>query len=144
MDKSLPDKWIRKAIFDAINNTVVDSVTIPCYDSRVPNSENNNAYVLMSTQTSLQVKENKCEDFWSSSILLDIFTRYDSLGNTGSRLFADNIADAVRDLTKNLSLDVSSGLNIIFQTDNFENDIVSTTENENIFRKLLRIELVIR
>ena len=32
MVKSLPDKWIRKAISNKINNIVVDGVMIPCYD----------------------------------------------------------------------------------------------------------------
>jgi hypothetical protein len=35
MIKQLPDKYIRKAIFSAVNNIVVDTLTIPAYDSRV-------------------------------------------------------------------------------------------------------------
>ena len=144
MDKNLPDKWVRKAISDQINNMVVDGITIPCYDSKVPNNENTNTYVLMTTQTNLQLKENKCEDFWQSSILLDCFVRYIKSGNTGSRLLADNIGDQVRNLVNNLVLDVSSNLFIIFQDTNFENDIVSDTKNEIVYRKLIRIELTIR
>jgi hypothetical protein len=143
MSVTLPDKWIRKAVSNAINNIVVDSVTIPCYDTYVT-GEKKNAYVLMTTQTSLLENNTKCDDKWNSSILLDIFTKYLSAGNTGSRLFADNIADEVRRLTDNLVLDPDSDLRIIWQRGDFENDISSSTKNENVFRKLYRLEFMIQ
>jgi len=142
MSKPLPDKWIRKAVFDQINNIVVDGVTIPCYDTNVT-GEKKNAYVLMTTQISPSVNDNKCGIKWNSSLLLDIFTKYQSSGNTGSRLFADNIADEVRNLTQSLVLDPLSGLTIVWQRQDFEPDISSTTENEIVFRKLLRLEFMI-
>lgn len=144
MNKSLPDKWIRKAIYTAINNIVVDGETIPCYDSRVTSDTIPQHYVLMTTQTNDVSKENKCEHFWESDILLDIITSYDSTGNTGSRLLADNILDEVRRLTDSLTLDVASGLNIIFNTQSFPNDISTITPNESVFRKFIRIQLKIR
>ena len=30
MIKTLPNKWVRKAVFDAINNIEVDGKEIPC------------------------------------------------------------------------------------------------------------------
>lgn len=143
MDKSLPDKWVRKSIFDVINNITVDGVVIPCYDTRVPNNENPPHYVLMTTQTNNTSKLTKCEDSYESSILLDIITSYNSIGNTGSRLLADNICDAVRNLTKNLVLDVSSGLKIIRQTQDFPNDLNIITDVESVYRKFIRIEMFI-
>jgi len=149
MIKTLPDKYIRKAIFEAINNMTVlnentgQNITVPCYDTRVTANGGKNHYVLMSTQTSLQDIATKCEDSWNSSILLDIVTSYFGGGNPGDRSLADNIADKVRELTDNLVLDVSSGLVIQRQRSNFENDITTITPNENIFRKLYRIELFI-
>lgn len=143
MNKSLPDKWVRKAVYDAINNVVVDTKTIPCYDTRVTGRTQPKHYVLLTTQSNTVDKANKCESRWESSILIDIVTRYNGSGNTGSRLLADNILDEVRNLTKSLVLNVESGLTIINQTQSFPNDISTQLPNQNIFRKLMRIELVI-
>lgn len=149
MDKSIPDKWVRKAIFDAINNMEVldentnTTIKIPCYDTRVTANGGTNHYILMTTQTNTTNKLTKCEDSWDSSILLDIVTSFDSAGNTGDRSLADNILDKARDLTKNLTLDVASGLTILRQTQNFPNDIATITDTENVFRKLMRIEMFI-
>ncbi len=143
MIKQLPDKYVRKAVFDAVNNIVVDTLTIPAYDSRVTGSVIPQHFILMTTQTNQVNKMTKCGDVWESSILIDIVTTYDGSGNTGSRLLSDNILDAVRNATNNLVLDVSSGLVIQKQIQDFPNDIVTITENENIFRKLMRLELTI-
>ena len=143
MIKQLPDKYIRKAVFDAVNNLVVDTLTIPAYDSRVTGNVIPQHFILMTTQTNQVNKMTKCEDTWESSILIDIVTTYDGSGNTGSRLLSDNILDAVRNATNNLVLDVASGLVVQKQIQDFPNDIVTITENENIFRKLMRLELTI-
>lgn len=149
MIKQLPDKWVRKAIYDAINNLIVlneltnETIQIPCYDSRVTANGSKNYYILMSTQTSQVSKTNKCEDMYESSILLDIVTIYNGAGNVGSRVLADNILDKVRELTNDLTLDVSSNLTVLRQTQEFPNDIVSITKNQNVFRKLMRLELTI-
>lgn len=143
MNKTLPDKFVRKAVFDAINNIVVDTLTIPCFDSEVPEGLEVDHYVLMTTQTNTVDKSNKCEYWYESSILLDIVTSYSGVGNPGSRLLADNIADAVRSATDVLTLDVASGLVVLRQTQSFPNDVVTKTSVENIFRKFIRIELTI-
>lgn len=143
MNKSLPDKFVRKAVFDAINDIVVDTLTIPCFDSEVPEGLEVDHYVLMTTQTNTVDKSNKCEYWYESSILLDIVTSYSGVGNPGSRLLADNIADAVRSATDVLTLDAGSGLVVLRQTQSFPNDVVTKTSVENIFRKFIRIELTI-
>ena len=143
MIKQLPDKYIRKAVFDAVNNLVVDTLTIPAYDSRVSGNTIPQHFILMTTQTNQVNQMTKCGDVWESSILIDIVTTYDGSGNTGSRLLSDNILDAVRNATNNLVLDVASGLVVQKQIQDFPNDIVTITENENIFRKLMRLELTI-
>lgn len=144
MNKALPDKWVRKAIFTQLNNIVVDGNTIPCKDTRVTGNNIPPHYILMTTQTNSVDKANKCEYFWNSSILLDIITTYQGAGNTGSRVLADNILDRVRDLTNNLTLDVSSGLEVFIQKQDFPNDLTTITRNENIFRKFMRLELTIK
>lgn len=168
MDKPLPDKWVRKAIFEAINDMVVVNqitnevilfddlqdgnnnqivstpwVTIPCYDSRLPSTSDRNHFVLMTTQTNTVNKYTKCEYAYNSTIDLQIITSFYGTGNTGNRIMADNILDRIRELTNNLQLDITSGLYIHRQTQNFPTDIVTITPTENIFRKFMRLEMFI-
>ena len=139
---SLPDKYVRKAVYTLLNNITVNSNTIKCYDSRITGSTIPSYYILMTTQTNQVDESVKCGNRWQSSILLDIVTRYNASGNTGSRLLADDIAEYVRNvLEANLTLE--GGLNVIKQKLDFPNDLSSVTENENIFRKFIRIELTI-
>ncbi|MCB0448418.1 MAG: hypothetical protein KDD03_13105 [Gelidibacter sp.] len=142
MNLPLPDKEVRKAIYTLVNNITVDSKTIKCYDTRVTGSTIPDYYVLMTTQTNSVDESVKCGDRWESSILLDIVTRYPASGNTGSRLFADNIADAIRALLVN-KLTLGQGLKVVHQKLDFPNDLTSVTDNENIFRKFIRVELTI-
>jgi|TARA_R110000823_G_scaffold295823_1_gene415811 hypothetical protein len=143
MIKRLPDKYVREAVSNRLSNLVVDGIDIPTYDSRVSGNVIPQHYILLSTQTNQVNKMTKCEDTWESSILIDIVTTYDGSGNAGSRLLADNILNNVRSYTNNLTLLPSSGLVVQKQTQDFPNDIVTITDNENVFRKLMRLELTI-
>lgn len=143
MNKSIPNKWVRKAVFSLVNNIVVNGNTIKCYDTRVTGRTIPQHYILLSTQSSDVIKANKCEYSWDSDILIDIVTTYKNKGNTGSRLLADDILDKVRDLTKDLQLDVSSGLNIVWQKQSFPDGLPTITDNKCVFRKFMRIEFYI-
>ena len=147
MNKTLPDKWVRKAVWDAINDIVVDSLVIPCYDTHVTynaQKDEPSHYVLMTTQTNDVDKRNKCEWFYESSILLDIITSFSGAGNNGSRLLVDNITDACRNALQDLTLDGESGLEVVQETMNFPADITTDTGAEVIMRKFLRLELRIK
>lgn len=147
MNKVLPNKWIRKAVSEAINDIIVDGLKIPCYDEKVTNDVNSDTpshYILMTTQSNEVDKNNKCEWFWESEILLDIFTTYTLPGNTGSRLLADNILEAVKDAINNFTFDVASGLTVIKQNGSYPSSLSSTSKKENIFRNFLRLELLIK
>ena len=85
MIKQLPDKYVRKAVFDAVNNIVVDTLTIPAYDSRVTGSVIPQHFILMTTQTNQVNQMTKCGDVWESSILIDIVTTYDEIGRASCR-----------------------------------------------------------
>lgn len=137
-----PDKYIRKALYDLVNGVVVNGQEITIHDYKVTGSNLPNHYILMTTQTNAVSEAVKCGDRWQSSILLDVVTRYIGSGNTGSRLMADDITEAVRALLVD-KLVLGNGLNIINQKLDFPNDISSQTDNENIFRKFIRIELTI-
>lgn len=142
---ALPDKYIRKAIYTLLggaSGVTVNTKNVKCYDSRITGSTIPAQYILMTTQTNRVSEVVKCGNRWESSILLDIVTRYSATGNTGSRLLADDIAETVRALLVN-DLTLEGGLNVVHQKLDFPNDIVSLTENENVFRKLIRVELLI-
>jgi len=144
MNKTLPDKWLRKAIFDAVDEIVVDGEIIYVYDSRVSGVDQPDFYVLMSSQTNEVDKNNKCEWFWESEILLDIRATFFLTEDSGSRLLVDNITDAVRNLTQNLILDGASGLEIIKTSMSFPNDLNEITEGEIMYRKFIRLNLLIK
>lgn len=136
MNKINPNKYIRKAIYTAINNMVVNGISIPCYDTRVKPTENPNFYVLMSTQTKSVDKANKCEYRWDCDIVLDIVTRYATAGNAGSRMLADDIEDKVRELTNNLVVPNFNNLNQTFVQET-QLDNINTTEI--VYRNIVRL-----
>ncbi len=141
MNKIIPDKFIRKAVFDAFNGTVVDGVTVNVYDSFVTSfPDSDKAYIVISSQGN-EVDANKCAGLWEHDVLLEVCTWYKGTGNTGSRLLADNILDELRDALKG-GLDLSAGgLEVVGQVMSFPNDRASTFPNGTLIRKFLRLEL---
>lgn len=136
-----PNKYIRKMFFDAIHNLTVDGKTIPCYDERVTGNTVKPHYVLLSTQTKREQKYTKCGDKWECSILLDIITTFPATGNTGSKLLAENIEEAIIDLEGTLTL---AGGYVINERELVSSDsltIIGTTTN--VFRQLLRFNYFI-
>lgn len=143
MNKTLPDKWIRKAVFESINAMLVNGEAIPCFDTKITQDGNGDTptrYVLMTTQTSDVDKHSKCGWLWNSSILLDFYDIYPAHGNQGSRVFIDDMVDTARDLLQNLSLDPID-LTIQSTTMNFPADLVTDLPEEIVYRKFIRIEL---
>ena len=93
-----PDKRIRKALFDMLNNVVVNTKTIKCYDMRVSQNENIDNYILLTSQSKERNKANKCEYRWDCSILIEIFCKATSNGNNGSRVLLNDIEEkAIQD-----------------------------------------------
>lgn len=134
-----PDKHIRKAIHDQINNIVVSGNIIPSFDSRASNAPDN--YVLLTAQTKEPDKTNKCDYRWISSILIEIYTKITSSGNTGSRVLLNDIEQAVHTLLlPNLSV---SGFETLNQNTTFENQLETITDTEIIFRSFLRLNLTL-
>ena len=135
-----PDKFIRKAISDNINNIVVSGKIIPCYDSRATNAPSN--YVLLTAQTKEVLKETKCEYEWETSTLIEIYTKVSSSGNTGSRVLLNDIEQAVYTLL-NPKLTVPGFTNIT-QNITFENSLETITDTEIIFRSFLRLNITLK
>ena len=134
-----PDKFIRKAISDNINNIVVSGKTIPCYDSRATNAPSN--YVLLTAQTKEVEKSTKCDYRWTTSILIEIYTKVTSSGNTGSRLLLNDIEQAIYTLLQPKI--TVAGFENLTQNITFENSLETITESEIIFRSFLRLNLTL-
>ena len=135
-----PDKFIRKAISDNINNIVVSGKIIPCYDSRATNAPSN--YVLLTAQTKEVLKETKCEYEWETSTLIEIYTKVSSSGNTGSRVLLNDIEQAIYTLL--LPKLTVQGFTNITQNITFENSLETITDTEIIFRSFLRLNLTLK
>lgn len=134
-----PDKYIRKAVYDLVNNIVVDSKIIKCFDSRALNAPNE--YILMTAQNKDVNKDNKCDNKWETSLLIEIYTKTSSAGNSGSRLLLNNIEQAIIDLL-NPKITVS-GFETLIQDITFENSLETITDTEIIFRSFLRLNLTL-
>ena len=135
-----PDKFIRKAISDNINNIVVSGKIIPCYDSRGTNAPSN--YVLLTSQTKEVLKETKCEYEWETSTLIEIYTKVTSSGNTGSRVLLNDIEQAIYTLL--LPKLTVQGFTNITQNITFENSLETITDTEIIFRSFLRLNITLK
>lgn len=136
-----PDKYIRKAFFDALNGLTVDTFQIPVYDERITGTSVKPHYILLSTQTKSQNKFTKCSDRWNCDILIDIVTTYPATGNTGSKLLAENIEEAVINLEDNLTL---TGGFIINEKSLVSSDsLVTIGTTTNVFRQLIRFQYFI-
>ena len=135
----LPEKHIRKAIFDKINNIVVSGKTIPCYDSRGTNAPSN--YVLLTSQTKEVDKATKCGYRWETMLLIEIFTKVSSSGNTGSRVLLNDIEQAIYTLL--LPKLTVAGFENLTQNITFENSLDTPTDTELISRSFLRLNLTL-
>ena len=135
-----PDKHIRKAIFDKINNIVVSGKIIPCYDSRATNAPSN--YVLLTAQSKEVLKETKCEYEFETSTLIEIYTKVSSSGNTGSRVLLNDIEQAIYTFL-NPKLTVLGFTNIT-QNITSENSLETITDTEITFRSFLRLNLTLK
>lgn len=135
-----PDKFIRKAISDNINNIVVSGKIIPCYDSRATNAPSN--YVLLTAQSKEVLKETKCDYEWETSTLIEIYTKVSSSGNTGSRVLLNDIEQAIYTLL--LPKLTVQGFTNITQNITFENSLETITDTEIIFRSFLRLNITLK
>mgnify|MGYP003503895047 CR=1 FL=1 len=135
-----PDKWIRKYFDTTLSNMVVNNLSVPVYDYRAKNSAPNQ-YVLLSTQRKDENHNTKCYIGYECEILLDIVTIFQTTGNTGSRLLADDIESEILTRTNNISIE---NFTLISAKKTFPNDLVLTTDTEIIFRKFIRFNLKIK
>jgi len=124
-----------------LNNIIVNTYTIPCFDERVTGSVIEPHYILLSTQTKSQDKYTKCSDRWNCSILIDIITTYPATGNTGSKLLADDIEEQVINLENTIILGGGFKIN---ERELLSSDSLPTIgTTTNVFRQLIRFQYYI-
>lgn len=136
-----PDKYIRKAVYNLTNNIVVNTKTIKCFDSRVTGNANLLEYILLTAQTKEVEKNTKCEYRWTTSLLIEIYTKTSSSGNSGSRVLLNDIEQAIYTLL--LPKITIAGFETFTQNITFENQLETVTDTENIFRSFLRLNLTL-
>lgn len=137
-----PDKWIRKAVFDATNNIVVSGKIIKTFDSRLTGNANLTEYILMTAQDKDVLKNTKCEYEWQCYLLIEIYTRYSSAGNSGSRVLLNDIEQAVMTLlTPKITV---TGFTNVTQNITYETSLETVTETDNIYRSFLRLNLTLK
>jgi carboxypeptidase C (cathepsin A) len=136
-----PDKYIRKAVYDLINGIVVNGKDIKCYDTQQTGNEPIQQYVLLTNQTKEIDKATKCGYNWTTSLLIEIYTKTPSNGNSGSRLLVNDIEQAIYTLI-NPSLTIENFEN---QTQNvtFETQLETITTTEIVFRSFIRLNLTL-
>lgn len=131
-----PDKYIRKSIYDLLNNIVVSGKTIKCYDSRVYGNQDVSDYIILANQMKNVDKATKCEYRWNGSIMIEIYTR-----SSSSRVLLNDIEQAVTDLlTPKISVE---NYEVIYQDITYVTQLESFTDTENIYRSFLTLELTL-
>jgi len=129
-----PSKYVRKAIYDAVNDTY------PCFDTQVTGKTNPTQYVIISTQDKQIDKATKCGDRWISYTLLDIVCIYNGAGNVGSRLANDDMENEIMELIKDIAID---GYTVINRRYEFPPNINTSTATQTVYRNFIRVILTL-
>ena len=131
-----PDKYIRKAIYDLLNNIVVSGKTIRCFDARVFGNQDVSDYIILGNQTKNIDKANKCEYRWNGTVMIEIYTR-----SSSSRVLLNDIEQAVTDLlSPKITVD---NYDVIYQDLIYVTQLESFTDTENIYRSFMTLELTL-
>jgi protein tyrosine phosphatase len=129
-----PNKYIRKAIYDAVN------ATYPCFDTQVTGNLNPTQYVIISTQDKEDLNPNKCAHRWQVATLLDLVCIYNGAGNVGSRLANDDMEETIKNLILNLQV---PGYNVLIQRNEYPSNLDSSTETQTVYRNFIRVILTL-
>lgn len=140
MNAVLPDNHINKEIHARLHNSVIDTLTFPCYTSRAT-SGNPQQYFLISTQLNDQ-EFNKCGNGWDNSTELQVIVRLPK--NSGSKALLNNATQYALDELSDFSLPVSTGLKVNRIELSVVNELVDERANEIVYQKIIRLNTSIR
>ena len=130
----LPDKWVRKAIYDTLNEVEVSGRNIYVFDLTAPNYFGD-AYVIISTQTNTTIR-TKCGSAWLHTCELQVVTRDHK--NNATRLIANDVSQTILTELTDLTLSASSGLKILDQDVDFPTELVNVGDGETIIQQIIR------
>ena len=129
-----PNKYIRKAIYDAVN------ATYPCFDTQVTGNLNPTQYVIISTQDKEDVNANKCAHRWEVATLLNLVCIYNGAGNVGSRVANDDMENTILGLIANIQI---SGFKVINRVYEFPSNLDTSTSTQTVYRNFIRLVLTL-
>jgi hypothetical protein len=124
-----PDKWIRKAIFDALT-----LINIPCFEVR-QGQGSNNPYVIITTQSKSIEKGNKCKYHWDCNVSLEIIQRIVKTGNTASKVAINDIEKQILFIINSLVVENF----VLLNTDYNSNSLTTNGIDENIERIIINL-----
>jgi hypothetical protein len=139
MTAILPDKYIRKEIYDRIHNMDIGGTLFKCYDTRATQS-GAMEYTLVSTQLN-QPEDTKCGGGWSNSTEIQVIIITEK--NTGSRVLLDDAVQEVLSELNDFSLPVATGLRVSNSKLSVDNEIIDDVGSKIAYRKIVRMQTTI-
>jgi len=109
---NLPNQYVLQALYNALNNQVVDGDAIPVYDSVVPGDELPTKYILLGSQANDSTEYSFLGYAWSHTVSIECYTRTPAIGNPGSRVACSKIANMVVQQLANLTIDAGANLRL--------------------------------
>lgn len=129
-----PNKYVRKALYDAINPLY------DCFDTNVTGNKNPTQYVIISTQDKVDDPATKCGMRVIVSTLLDLVCIYNGSGNVGSRVANDDMQENIENAIENLQV---TGYNVLIQRNEYPSNLDSSTSTQTVFRNFIRVILTL-
>lgn len=133
----LPDKWIRKAVYDGINDMVVDTITFPCYTEQT-GVNSGDYYTLLSTQLNGQ-NFTFCGSGWDHSLEIQVIVRVPK--NQGSKVLIDNAVNTILTALNTLALDAGAGMKISEKVIDIVTEFSDELANKIVYRKIIRLQV---
>jgi hypothetical protein len=125
-----PDKEIRKYFFDTLTGE-----GLAVYDTRA-GLDNENQYIILSTQSKVLEEGNKCGSNWNSTTNIEIVEYLPKDGNQGSRVWLNDTEEKITQAYK----DVDYFDNFAITTRGYNStDLVTYGTNELIKRTIITI-----
>lgn len=140
MNADLPNKHIRKEIYDRLNNSTIGGETFPVFTERATNSNSKN-YYLISTQLNNQ-EFNKCGNGWENSTEIQVIVRRKR--NEGTKVLLDDAVQNVLTELQDFSLPSATGLKVNRIELSIANEIVDERGSEIVYQSIIRMEIGIR
>lgn len=136
MNTALPDNAINAEIKARLHNSDVNGVNFPLYLSRVTSANEKN-YYLINTQLN-QPTSTKCGKGWLHSTEIQVIVVLDT--NEGSKKLLNEATELLRQELEDFSL---TGFAVNKIDLSIENELVTNTESEIVYQKIIRLEIQI-